>query len=173
MHLPTLTTDRLKLRQRQQSDVEACFAMDREPGTLDWIDWPEEAGSWDDEAAHRAFIRARIDGPYPEGLGYWVMEPRDGPATFLGWILLIPIDAAGPEVEIGWRIPTAHRGRGYATEGGRAVLHHALKTLGLPQVVADIYPQNAASRSVAEKIGMTEIGPIPRAEGLLRYTIDA
>ena len=172
MHLPTLTTDRLQLRQRRQSDLEACFAMDREPGTLDWIDWPEEAGSLDDEAAHRAFIHSRIAGPYPEGLGYWTIEPRDAPATFLGWILLLAIDADRSEVEIGWRIPTVYRGKGYATEAARAVLKHAFKTLGLTQIVADIYPQNVASRSVAEKLGMTEFGPIPRAEGLLRYTIN-
>lgn len=172
MNLPTLTTERLQLRQRRQSDLEACFAMDREPRTLDWIDWPEEAGSLDDDAAHRAFIRARIAAPYPDGLGYWTIEPHDAPTTFLGWILLLAIDADGSEVEIGWRIPTAHRGQGYATEGARAVLQHAFKTLRLPQVVADIYPQNVASRSVAEKLGMTELGPISRAEGLLRYTID-
>ena len=77
------------------------------------IDWPEEAGSWDDEPAHRAFIRDRIDGPYPPGMGYWVMEPRDAPGRFLGWILLIPEDAHGPEIETGWRVPAVHRGEPY------------------------------------------------------------
>lgn len=173
MDLPKLTTDRLRLRARTLADLDACFAMDREPGTLDWIDWPQEAGSWHDEAAHRAFIHARITGPYPPGLGYWVMEPRDGPPAFLGWVLLIPEDAVGPEIEIGWRIPSAHRGRGYASEGARAVLNHGLQTLGLARIVADIYPQNAASRSVACKIGMADTGPTPDAERLRRYAIDA
>lgn len=169
MTVPVLTTERLRLRPRMQADLDACFAMDREPGTLDWIDWPEAAGSWGDEAAHRAFIRDRIDGPYPPGMGYWVMEPGDGPAAFLGWILLIPEDARGPEIEIGWRVPTAHRGRGYAGEGGAAVLAHGLQTLRLPRVIADIHPRNAGSRRVAGKIGLRDTGPTPGAERLLRY----
>ena len=167
--LPSFATDRLILRPRTLADLEACFAMDREPGTLDWIDWPEEAGSWDDEAAHRAFIRARIQGPYPPGQGYWVMEPRESPGAFAGWILLIPEDARGAETEIGWRVPLAHRGQGYAAEGAALVLKHGLETLGLSRVIADIYPQNAASRRVAGKIGMRDTGATPDAEHLLRY----
>lgn len=167
--LPTFRTDRLILRPRRMDDLEACFAMDREPGTLDWIDWPEEGGSWDDEAAHRAFIRARIEGPYPPGQGYWVMEPKDAPGTFAGWILLIPEDARGTETEIGWRVPIAHRRRGYAAEGAAPVLAHGLHTLRLPRVIADIYPQNAGSVGVAGKIGMRNSGPTPGAERMLRY----
>jgi len=114
MALPTLETPRLRLRPRRMADLEACLAMDREPGTLDWIDWPEARGGWQDDAAHRAFVRARIRGPYPPGLGYWVIERRDDAAAkpaFCGWVLLIPEDARGPEIEIGWRVPTCHRGR--------------------------------------------------------------
>ncbi len=168
--LPALSTGRLILRPRKLADLDACFAMDREPGTLDWIDWPEEAGSWADEAAHRAFIRARIEEPYPDGMGYWVMEPRARPGTFLGWILMIPEDAAGPEIEIGWRVPPAHRGQGYAVEGAKRVLAHGFATLGLARVIADIHPQNAASCRVAEKIGMLDRGPTPEAERLRRYS---
>lgn len=167
--LPTFETDRLILRPRTMADLEACFAMDREPGTLDWIDWPEEAGSWDDEAAHRAFIRARIEGPYPPGQGYWIMEPREAPGTFAGWILLIPEDARGTETEIGWRVPVAHRGQGHAAEGAAPVLAHGLGTLALPRVIADIYPQNPASCRVAERIGMRNSGPTPGAGRMLRY----
>lgn len=167
--LPVLRTPRLALRPRVPADLDACLAMDREPGTLDWIGWPEDAGGWDDEAAHRAFIRRRILCPYPAGLGYWIVARRDEPEDFLGWVMLIPEDARGPEVEIGWRLRTAARGHGYATEAAGRLLQHALGTLGLTRVVADIRPENAASRRVALKIGMRETGASPEGAHLLRF----
>ncbi len=169
MTLTVLETSRLRLRPRTLDDLEECFRMDREPGTLDWISWPETAGGWDDQAAHRAFICARTLAVYPPGQGYWVVAEKARPDTFLGWVLLIPEDAMGPEVEIGWRFLTAARGRGYATEAARAVLAHGLDTLSLPRIVAGIHPQNMASCRVAEKIGMRATGPAPGAAQLVRY----
>ena len=167
--LPTLETARLRLRPRVLADLEACLAMDREPGTIAWIEWPEATGGWNDPAAHREFIRRRILGPYPAGLGYWVLTPREAPDRFLGWVLLIPEDARGPDIEIGWRLPVAARGRGYATEGARAVLEHGLGTLALPRIIADIRPENAASVRVAGKIGMRDTGPAPGAAHARRW----
>ena len=166
--LPILDTARLRLRPRVLSDLEACFAMDREPGTLDWIAWPEAAGGWEDEAAHRAFMRARIEASYPAGFGYWVIARRERPDEFLGWVLLISEDGRGPEVEIGWRVPGAARGRGYASEAAARVLAHGL-ALGVPRVVADIRRENAASLAVARKIGMRDAGPAPGAPRLVRF----
>lgn len=162
-----LETARLRLRPRLLADLDACFAMDREPGTLDFIDWPGSAGGWDDEAAHRDFIRERIEAAYPEGLGYWAIARRDEPVGFLGWVLLIPENGRGPEVEIGWRVPGAARGQGYATEAAARVLAHGL-AMGLPRVVADIRARNAASIAVARKIGMRDAGPAPGAPHLVR-----
>lgn len=167
--LPVLVTPRLRLRPRTLDDLEDCFRMDREPGTLEWVEWPERAGGWHDEVAHRAFIGARTLGPYPAGLGYWIIARRERPKAFLGWVLLIPENARGPQVEIGWRLPVAARGKGYATEAARAVLAHGLGALALPRIVADIRSDNAASIRVAEKIGMADDGPAPGAPHARRY----
>jgi RimJ/RimL family protein N-acetyltransferase len=169
MTLPILETVRLRLRPRMLDDVDDCFRMDREPGTLDWIAWPEAAGRWDDHAAHRAFIGARTLAHYPPGQGYWVAADKARPDAFLGWVLLIPENAKGPEVEIGWRFRAAARGRGYATEAAQAVLAHGLGTLALPRVVADIRRENVASHRVAEKIGMRAALCLSDTAELVRY----
>lgn len=39
------------------------------------------------------------------------------------------------------------------------MLDHALNTLRLRQVIADIDPENVASIAVARKLGFTEAGP--------------
>lgn len=169
MSLPILETRRLRLRPRAPSDLEECLRMDREPGTLQWVAWPGGAGGWQDEAAHRAFVQGRMTTRYPDGMGYWTVERRDAAGGFLGWVLLIPEDARGEEVEIGWRLTGAARGQGIATEAAAAVLAHGLATLGLARVIADIHPANRASRRVAEKIGMEVSGRPPVVPPLLRY----
>ena len=153
MTQPTFTTERLIVRPRDAGDADACYAMNMEPGTLAHIDFPRE-GSWDDEAAHRAYIAETLAHVCPPGLGYWSVVRRDAPGVFLGWVLLAPEDLKGPEVEIGWRFAGIARGHGYATEAARAVLDHGLSTLGLPAVVAEIWTDNAASLGVARKLGM-------------------
>ncbi len=162
MTLPRFTTERLALRQRMLADSDACFAMDREPEVVIFIDGP-----WDDPVAHRAFIEERTRGPYPEGLGYWAIE-RLADRAFLGWILLIPRDAEGPEVEIGWRLKRAAWGQGHATEAAHPVLRHGFATLGLGEIIADIDARNTASIRVAEKLGMRATG---RRQGPTRTEI--
>jgi hypothetical protein len=115
--LPTFQTSRLVVRPRSMDDLEACLAMDRDPEVTRFV-----AGPWADPAAHRTFVENRIRRSYPSGMGYWSIMAPD----FVGWILLAPLDLAGPEIEIGWRIARVARGRGYATEAARCVLDHAL-----------------------------------------------
>jgi RimJ/RimL family protein N-acetyltransferase len=96
----------------------------------------------------------------------------DRPTEFIGWVLLIPLDAVGPEIEIGWRLRPAFWGLGYATEAARAVLRHGFDHVGLDEVLAEIDGTNIASIRVAERIGLRR-----RASGTsegrewLRYTL--
>ena len=163
--LPVLATRRLRLRPRTMADLDASVAMDREPGTLDWVDWPLAEGGWHDPGAHRAFVASRIRGPYPPGLGYWVVARHEAPDEFLGWVLLIPEDAKGPEVEAGWRLTRAARGHGYAVEAAAALLAHGFDTLGLPRIVAEIYCANAASNAVARRLGFRAVPGPERPRG--------
>ncbi|HUF57725.1 MAG TPA: GNAT family N-acetyltransferase [Thermohalobaculum sp.] len=163
--LPVLRTRRLRLRPRTMADLDASVAMDREPGTLDWVDWPFADGGWDDPAAHRAFVEGRIRGPYPPGLGYWVVARHERPEEFLGWVLLIPEDAEGPEVEIGWRLTGPARGRGHAGEAAAALVEHGFATLHLPRIVAEVYRANADSNAVARRLGFRALPGPDRPKG--------
>ena len=154
---PTFATSRLLVRPRTLADTDACLVMDGDPEVTRFV-----SGPWSDAIAHRAFIEARTRGPYAAGLGYWCICRRDEPASFLGWILLIPADGTGPEIEIGWRLRRQVWRQGYATEAARPVLRHAFATLRLARVIAMIAPDNAGSRGVAEKLGM-------RAKGLVAH----
>ncbi|HEY4174928.1 MAG TPA: GNAT family N-acetyltransferase [Rhodopila sp.] len=149
--LPIFRTTRLVLRPRSTADLEPCLAMDQDPLVTRFIDGP-----WSDPTAHRAFVENRIRHAYPPGMGYWsILAPG-----FIGWILLTPLDLVGPEVEIGWRLGRSAWGHGYATEAARPILQHAVRTLHLPRVVADIDPANTASASVARKLGLLPEGTV-------------
>lgn len=142
-------TERLLLRPRAMADLEDCLSMDRDPLVTRYI-----PGPWSDPVEHRAFVIGRMESGYPDGLGYWSIFERSEPQTFLGWVLLLPHDVAGDEIEIGWRLARKAWARGYATEAASTILKHAFKTVGPERVVADIDPRNRASLRVAEKLGM-------------------
>ena len=56
--------------------------------------------------------------------------------------------------EIGWWMDPAVWGRGYATEGGRAIVAEAFGRLGAPSVVARVQPANAASLAICAALGL-------------------
>jgi RimJ/RimL family protein N-acetyltransferase len=150
--LPTFTTARLTLRPRTLGDLDACLAMDRDPLVTKFIHGP-----WADPVAHQGFVKARIGHVYPAGMGYWSILAS---VRFIGWILLTPLDLHGPDIEIGWRLVRAAWDHGYATEAARPVLDHALHTLGLRRVVADIDAANTRSIRVARKLGLVPDGTV-------------
>jgi RimJ/RimL family protein N-acetyltransferase len=165
----TFETPRLLIRPRTLADTDDCLAMDREPGVTRFIDGP-----WSDATAHRAFIEARTRGPYAAGFGYWSICSRaDAKRSFLGWVLLIPADALGPEIEIGWRLRRDAWRQGLASEAANPLLRHAFVTLNLPKVIADIDPDNAGSIRVAEKIGLKRREAVfHHGKAVLRYALD-
>jgi RimJ/RimL family protein N-acetyltransferase len=88
--------------------------------------------------------------------GLWAVEIPNV-TSFAGFIgLSVPRFEAHftPCVEIGWRLAAEYWGRGYASEGARAVLTLGFETLGLDEVVSFTAPGNLRSRRVMEKIGM-------------------
>jgi RimJ/RimL family protein N-acetyltransferase len=58
------------------------------------------------------------------------------------------------ELEVGYALETAHRGRGYATEALRALIDHAFAALGVGRIVAGTGADNAASVALLRRVGM-------------------
>jgi RimJ/RimL family protein N-acetyltransferase len=59
------------------------------------------------------------------------------------------------DVELLYGLGRRFWGRGVATEAGRASLGYGFEQAGLSRIVALAKPENAASRRVMEKLGMT------------------
>ena len=147
------TTDRLVLRAWRASDREPFAELNADPEVLRYIG----NGSPMTRAESDALLEA-IGAHWAEhGFGLWCAAPREEPDACLGFVgLAVPsfLPAVMPAVEVGWRLARPAWGRGLATEGARAALHHAFEARRLQSVVSVIDPANVRSVRVAEKLGM-------------------
>jgi RimJ/RimL family protein N-acetyltransferase len=145
-----VVTDRLRLRRWIESDRMAFAAMNADPRVMKHF--PCVLSQKESDA-----VAGRIGVHFERhGFGLWAVEiPAVTPfAGFIG--LSIPTFDAHftPCVEIGWRLAAAYWGRGYATEGARAVVAVGFDAIGLEEIVSMTVAANRASRNVMEKIGM-------------------
>jgi len=103
------------------------------------------------------------------GYGLWLAyENGRSDLGLVGTAGLRPLDDLG--LEIFYSLAPGSWGRGYATEAARAVLDHALGSLGLPEVLAEIDEGNTASIAVIERLGMTRFAVVPGLLGpMVRY----
>ena len=144
-----LETPRLRMRPFTDDDVDALHAMFSHPDVTAWIGVPTRAEAAETIAEHTARQAAH-------GFAQWAAEDRET-GRLVGEIGLHLLEG-GPDVEIGWVIARERWGEGLATEGAAPWFGVAWDVLGLDEVVAVIRPENAASRRVAEKLGMREAG---------------
>ena len=76
-------------------------------------------------------------------------------ADFLGWFHFRPGKGAPvDEPDLGYRLRKSAWGKGYATEGSRALIEKGFTELGVRRVVASTMAVNTRSRRVMEKAGL-------------------
>lgn len=94
-------------------------------------------------------------------LELFAAQEKDG-GTFIGWFILRP-EPEGPldAVELGYRLWQSAWGKGYATEGSRALLGKAFTELGVHTVWAETMAVNRGSRNIMEKLEMTLVDTAP------------
>jgi len=148
--IPTLRTPRLILRQWRDEDGDAFAPMFEDPKVMEFL-LPHTG-----RAAIDSFI-GRIQQNFAEhGFGLWAVE-APGVAPFIGFTgLWVPnFDAPFmPAVEVGWRLASAHWGKGYATEAAKAALDAGFTKFGLAEFVSFTVPANIRSIHVMQRIGM-------------------
>lgn len=148
-----LETDRLILRSFTASDVDNLVELDSDPDVMLFITGGRPTPR---EEVEREVLPAFL-GYYERyaGYGFWAaIEKASG--DFLGWFHFRPPPEGGKpdEPELGYRLRKAAWGRGYATEGSRALIHKGFTDLGARRVFAETMVVNTASRRVMEKSGL-------------------
>ena len=147
-----LETERLVLRQFTEDDVDILVELDGDPDVMHFVTGGRPTPR---EEIETDVLPAFLD--YHErfaGYGFWAaIEKSSG--RFLGWFHFRPAEDAPPnEVELGYRLHKAAWGKGYATEGSRALIDKGFAEHGVERVVAFTMVVHVASRRVLEKAGL-------------------
>lgn len=148
-----LTTRRLALHEIAAEHANELHELDSDPRVMRYIgNGRLSTREQVDDAIRRI---PRIYALYP-GLGTWRATRRDG-GEFIGWFALKYIPRTA-EVEVGYRLRFPAWGRGYATEGARALVEYGFDDLGLYRIIGVTHPDNAASQRVLQKAGLGDVG---------------
>jgi RimJ/RimL family protein N-acetyltransferase len=147
-----LETPRLVLRRFTRADADNLVSLNADPDVMRFITGGVPIGRGEiEEELLPAFL-----GYYErfDGYGFWAaVEKQIG--EFLGCFFLTPREGGAPgEAELGFRLRKSAWGKGYATEGSRALIRSGFTEFGLRRVVADTMAGNLASRRVLEKAGL-------------------
>ncbi len=147
-----IETARLILREWEEQDLAPFAAMNADPRVMEFFPSTlTEAESL--ERIERIGRRVEEDG--------FSFMPVEEKATgrfagFVGLGRLRFVAPFTPAVEVGWRLPVAFWGKGYASEAARAWLGYGFDTLGLDEIVAISVAANHRSHTVMKRLGMVQ-----------------
>ncbi|WP_436535423.1 GNAT family N-acetyltransferase [Actinoplanes sp. HUAS TT8] len=161
-----LTTERLTLRHFTADDADLLIELDSDPAVMRYLSGGEPTDPDEIRERHVPGILAAYER-WGGNFGVFAAQDRSSGA-FIGWFLLRP-EREGPldEAELGYRLRQAEWGKGYATEGSRALLHKAFTELGLRLVWAETMSLNSGSQNVMKKVGMTMAGTVDTPPDML------
>jgi RimJ/RimL family protein N-acetyltransferase len=153
--IETLYTDRLLMRPFVEDDLPLLTQLHAEESFW-W--YPLRRGMTVEES--ESFLARVISGYESESepSQHAVIELSTG--ALAGWGgLSVPrfLPQLLPAVEVTWRLGSAFRGRGYATELGAAALQWGFTTLALDEILSIFEPANVASGKVMDHLGF-EVG---------------
>ena len=147
-----LETERLWLRRFTEADADLLYELDGDPDVMRFLTGGPGTPREEIERDYLpAFMRYYERG---DRYGFWAaIEKASG--DFLGWFHLRPLPGApDDEPELGYRLRRAAWGKGYGTEGARALVRRAFAELGARRVIASTAAANIGSRRVMEKSGL-------------------
>src|SRR5258708_29165729 len=165
MVIPTLETERLRLRAPRGEDLDEWAAIMADPDVARYI---APAPMTRDEAWRS--LAGALGHWALRGYGAWSVE-RKSDGVLLGRAGMINPEG-WPGLEIGWTLGKSYWGKGYATEAAAAAMRYAFMTQPLDRLISNIDPQNIASQAVAKRLGETKGERTAITIGRRDYPID-
>ncbi|CAN5352583.1 GNAT family N-acetyltransferase [soil metagenome] len=147
-----IETDRLILRRDTPADHAALQAMWADPRVMADLGPVKSAADSDAALAKHASY-------HPKGLGFWVVEHRaDGAVMgFCGLKPGAPDTPIAGALEIGWMLAVPYWKQGFASEAAKASMAWAWQNRDDAAIVAITSRQNAKSRGLMLRLGMTHM----------------
>src|SRR5260370_20267468 len=145
--IPTVTTDRLRLRAFRAGDLDAYSTMQANPEVMRYM------------VMGRTSTRVEVWRTMATSLGQWALrgygmwaceKSEDG--AFIGSVgIFQPLD--WPEPEIAYSLDQPFWGHGFATEAARAARDWFFEHFPVPRVGSFIRPDNHASKRGVQRLG--------------------
>jgi RimJ/RimL family protein N-acetyltransferase len=133
------------LRRFTGADVELLFSLHNDPEVMRFLNGGRPASRQEIEREYRE----RFAG---EDYLAAIEKVTD---DFIGWFGFHQKEDRGPAgFELGYRLRRSAWGKGYATEGSRALIRKGFTELSVQRVFAETMAVNLASRRVMEKSGL-------------------
>lgn len=167
-----LRTPRLILRRFTLEDGPLVVELDSDPEVVRWVGMPNRETTTLDIWQNRVWPRTREYYESGPKYGFWAVHTRDD-EKFIGWFHYRPHPDISPDPELGYRFARRAWGRGYATEGGRALVDRGFGELGDTRIFARAERPNIASWRVMQKLGMCYERLVIQPDGIreVRYSI--
>lgn len=154
--LPTLATERLRLRHVTAADLEALFAVFGDPEVMRY--WSH--GAWTERSQAEAYRKSIQDHFEARTLFQWGIA-RAEDDRLIGTTTLYQLVPGQRRAEIGIILGRESWGQGLGTETLQALITFAWEELQLHRLEADVDPVNRGSLALFLKLGFVR-------EGLLR-----
>ena len=146
-----LETERLVLRPFGAGDFDALYAYQSRADVARYLYWGPRT---EDEVRDALEKKVNAVAIRSEGDILALAVVVKATTELIGDVVLQLLSREHRLGEFGYIVHPDHRGRGYATEAGRAVLRLAFQDLGLHRVIGSTEARNTASARVLEKLGM-------------------
>lgn len=165
---PIIETERLLLRPFTEEDYPLILRISGDPGTVKYLYYWGRNGMTPEQDARRFLDHALKEWRRePVAMREYCVIRKDTGEAIGDASVEIADDAAA---EIGWILLPEQRGRGYATEAGRAMMDFGFTHYRKDSVIAHCDTRNAPSSHVMERLGMrlTHVekeGRAPKFEG--------
>ena len=149
VEIPKVETQRLILRSLGDADIDPLHHVFCGEGVLRYFPRSDPPS----REQVKKMIAGQIEHWEKHGYGWWAVDCR-ARNRLIGWCGLQYLPGTD-EIEVAYLLAQPFWGQGLATEAARAALRFGFEDLGLDRIVAIVHPENAASRRVAAKLGMS------------------
>lgn len=149
-----LETERVKLRDWEDSDLEDFARINRDPLIMEY--YPTRL----DDKASAALVKHFQEHIDKKGFGFFALESKED-GRFMGFSGLAEVPKSlpcAPAVELAWRLDYDYWGKAYASEIARGLIAYGFETLQLEEIVAYCVTEHHRAKHLLEKLGFTSTG---------------
>ena len=157
-NLPTLESERLRLRRVKPTDLQAMYAYGSDPEVSRFVTWERHKSLQDTEV----FLNFILDRYEEEQVAPWAIEYKSN-GQMIGTIDFVQWEPASRVAEIGYVLHRDYWKKGIMTEAVKRVIQFGFEQMNLVRIQAVCLPENAGSYRVMEKAGFQYEGTLHKA----------